>query len=65
MRRLLNKRGQGTLEYLLILAGIIAALIVFKTTVQSKLTSALNRTGDTIETSADSAMDNLKLHEAW
>ena len=64
MRRL-NSKGQSTLEYLLILAGIIAALIIFKGTIQTKVNTALDKAGETIETSAESAMDNLKLNDAF
>lgn len=64
MRRL-NRKGQSTLEYLLILAGIIAALIIFKGTIQTKVNAALDSAGDTIEESTESAMDNLKLNDAF
>ena len=64
MRRL-NRKGQSTLEYLLILTGIIAAVIIFKGTVQTKVNAALDKAGETIEESAESAMDNLKLNDAF
>ena len=64
MRRL-NKRGQSTLEYLLVLAGIIAAVMIFKATVQTKVESALNKTGDTIEGATQTALDHLKIGGAW
>ncbi|MBL7084767.1 MAG: class III signal peptide-containing protein [Candidatus Omnitrophica bacterium] len=61
MMRRLNKRGQSTLEYLLVLAGIIAALIFFKTTVQTKVDEALNDAGDKIASATSSALDDLNL----
>ena len=60
MRRL-SKRGQSTLEYLLVLAGIIAALIFFKTTVQGKVNQALDDAGDRITSATSSALDDLNL----
>lgn len=65
MRRLGNKKGQNTLEYLLILAGIIAALIVFKTTIETKTENALDKAGDAIENASGSALENLNLGGAW
>ncbi len=65
MRRLFNKRGQSTLEYLLILAGIIAALMIFKGTVQTRVNTALDKAGDTISGSTETALNSLKINSAW
>ena len=65
MRRLFNRRGQSTLEYLLILTGIIAALLIFKGTVQTKVNTALDKAGDTIEGASSTALDHLKIGGAW
>ena len=61
MRRLFKKKGQSTLEYLLVLAGIIAALVVFKSTIEEKVKNTLDKAGDTIENASSSALDHLDL----
>jgi len=65
MRRLFSKRGQSTLEYLLILAGIIAGLLVFKGTIQTKVNEALNKSADTVAGATSTALDHINLGGAW
>ena len=48
MRRLFRRGGQSTLEYLLILTGIIAAIVIAKGYIQTKVGTAINRAGDKI-----------------
>lgn len=42
MRRIFNKKGQSTLEYVIVLTAIIAAVIAAATTIRSKVTSSLD-----------------------
>jgi len=60
MRRLLKRGGQSTLEYLIVLVGIVAAIILAKAYVQGRVETALNAAGDKIveETEALMATDN-------
>ena len=57
MRRLKKRSGQNTLEYLLIITGLIAAIILAKGYVQGKLGVALNRAGDKIVEETERLMD--------
>lgn len=64
MRRLFNKRGQSTLEYLLVLAGIIAALIVFRNVVTGNIQSSLNEAGTRIQDATSATLDSLHLGQS-
>ena len=57
MRRLFRKGGQSTLEYLLILTGIVAAIIIGKTFIQGKMESALSKAGDEIVEQTENLMN--------
>ncbi len=57
MRRLFNRGGQSTLEYLLILTGLIAAILLAKGYIQGKMGEALNRAGDKIVEETDTLMN--------
>ncbi len=59
MRRLRSKRGQSTLEYVLILSGLIAAVVLAKGYIQTKMNDALNTAGDKIVTETDSLMSQV------
>ncbi len=58
MRRL-GRKGQSTLEYLLVLAGIIASLVLFQNVVKTKVSGALNTAGDKIDTATTAALDDM------
>lgn len=57
MRRLFRRGGQSTLEYLLILTAIIAALVAAKVFIQQKVTSGLSNAADEIENQAIALMN--------
>jgi len=59
MRRRKGRCGQSTLEYLLIITGLIAAIILAKGYVQNKMNTALNRAGDKIVEETDTLMDRV------
>ncbi len=59
MRRLRSKRAQSTLEYVLILSGLIAAVVLAKGYIQTKMNDALNSAGDKIVTETDSLMTKV------
>ncbi len=49
MKQRVSKRGQSIVEYLIILAGIIAAILVVKTMLQNKVQSSYNHLGNQME----------------
>ncbi len=49
MRRVISKKGQSIVEYLIILAGIIAAILVVKTMLQNKVQGSYNHLGNQME----------------
>ena len=57
MRRLFKRGGQSTLEYLLILTGIVAAIIIGKTYIQGKMENALSKAGDKIVQETEDLMN--------
>ena len=59
MRRLRSKCGQSTLEYVLILSGLIAAIVLAKTYVQGKMGEVLNSAGDKIVTETNTLMSEV------
>jgi len=59
MRRLRTRCGQSTLEYVLILAGLIAAIVVAKGYIQGKMNEALNQAGDKIVTETGVLMSEI------
>ena len=56
MRRLLRRGGQSTLEYLIILVGLVGAIILAKTYIAGRVEEALNTAGDKIVEETDSLM---------
>ena len=59
MRRLQNRRGQGMLEYLLILGVVVAAIVAFSGLFQGSVTNTVNAGSATVDksTAALSAVD--------
>ena len=56
MRRLFKRGGQSTLEYLIVLVGLVAAIILAKNYVQGRVETALNAAGDKIVEETESLM---------
>ena len=59
MRRRRARCGQSTLEYLLIITGLIAAIVLAKGYIQGKMGTALNRAGDKIVEETETLMDRV------
>ncbi len=49
MRRIFNKRGQSTLEYVIVLTAIVAAVIAAATTIKSKVTSSFTHAANEMD----------------
>jgi len=54
-----KKSAQNTLEYTLILAAIVAAVIMAAGHIQTKVSKSLNSAGDTLENAANHVGDLL------
>ena len=57
LRRRFKKSGQSTLEYILILTGLIAAIVIGKQLGQNRMGESLNKAADKIVLETDRLMD--------
>lgn len=49
MKRIITRHGQSIMEYLIILAGIIAAVLLVKAMLQTKVEGSYNHLGNQME----------------
>ena len=61
--RICNKKGQSTLEYLILVAGVIAVLIVFLNPRSGKLSGTINTTYEEVTDGMETMAD--KLTTSW
>lgn len=61
MRRLKNKRGQSTLEYLLILTGLVAAIVAGQALIKQHMRGALTNAAEKIDTATSEMLGDLNL----
>lgn len=54
-------RGQSTLEYILILAAVLAAIVAASTTFGTKAQSTVNKSGEVIDSAAGKLKSGLGL----